>query len=81
MSVSAGDPIQLELFDPDDDGPLDFGEWMESLPLDPWGDEGARLFTADERRIAKERIDKARRARLEREDAERRKRDAEMEWG
>jgi hypothetical protein len=30
--------IQLELFDPDEDG-LDFGQWMESLPLDPLGDE------------------------------------------
>jgi hypothetical protein len=28
--------VQLELFDPDDDG-LDFGAWMLSLPLDPWG--------------------------------------------
>jgi hypothetical protein len=28
---------QLELFDPLDDG-LDFGAWMESLPLDPSGE-------------------------------------------
>jgi hypothetical protein len=29
--------FQLELFDPLDDG-LDFGAWMESLPLDPSGE-------------------------------------------
>jgi hypothetical protein len=42
--------------------------------------EPSSLFTGEERRIAKERIDKARRAQLEREDAERRERDAELEW-
>jgi hypothetical protein len=33
-----GETIQLELFDPDDDG-VDLPQWLESLPLGPLGDE------------------------------------------
>jgi hypothetical protein len=38
-------PAQLELFEPLDDG-LDFGAWMERLPLDPGGNSAIPLRKA-----------------------------------